>query len=39
MVIATVITLVHLVLPPKKIDNHVSIRLKSDYAKFEEAGS
>ena len=30
-------TLVHLVLPPKKIDIHVSIRLKNEHKNFEEA--
>ena len=30
-------TLVHLVLPPKKLDSHVSIRLNNDDANFEEA--
>jgi len=30
-------TLVHLVLPPKKLDSHVSIRLENDNANFEEA--
>ena len=30
-------TLVHLVLPPKKNDIHVSIRLKNEHKKFEEA--
>jgi hypothetical protein len=30
-------TLVHLVLPPKKLDIHVSVRLKNEHAKFEEA--
>jgi hypothetical protein len=30
-------TLVHLVLPPKKLDSQVYIRLENDYAKIEEA--
>jgi hypothetical protein len=30
--------LVHLVLPAKIFDGHVSTKLKSEYAKFEEAG-
>ena len=30
-------TLVHLVLSPKKLDIHVSVRLKNEHAKFEEA--
>jgi hypothetical protein len=30
-------TPVHLVLPPKKLDIHVSVGLKNRYAKFEEA--
>ena len=32
-----ILTLVRLVLPPKKLDSRVSIRLKNDDANFEEA--